>query len=375
MSVDNSIKGKSDFDIVQLCHGRVIPNYSSGYSLRCNELTDGLNRVMVSVFGPSLTSKRSSDAVQFRANLMLINAFIKGNRSFEILLSKGKYLPSRYLKTVDELISASKCVILEGPWHFRLVKDLIQGKPLIYDAHNFEAGLRKDNIHLEFVKKLEKEACDAADLVLTVTPEDKDSFVKEYAVSSEKIRLLTHVPVVNQCSWDGMKSRTLVFIGSLYEANIRAYREVEKLAEALPNFDFAVIGSICDMPGKKRIPNLRCLGIISEEEKDGIMASSMVALNPIVLGSGRNVKMVDYLAHSLPVLSTRLGVRGFDPEKAERACRVVELDAFSKQIEYLDKNRSLLQEMSEAGRNLYSKVKDENEITFKKIYNELLSQK
>ena len=363
------------YEVVQLCHGRLIPSYSSGYSLRCDELTYGMNRARVSIFGPSMSNNFTNDTYEYHANLMLFNAFIRRNRSFEVLLSKGQYLPSGYRKNISNLISDSKCVILEGPWHFRLVKNLIRDKPVIYDAHNFEAGLRKGNKYYNYSRELEKEVCDSVDLIITVTQDDMNSFRKEYNVLDSKMRLLTIVPAANECDWFGKDSKSLVFIGSLYEANIIAYREIEKIAESLPEFNFLVIGSICNLPRKKNLSNLKFLGIVSETQKDSIMMGSMLALNPVTMGSGRNVKMVDYLAHSMPIISTDIGVRGFNPNKIKEASVVVGIDEFVKTIKELDKNRDLLVKMSVAARRIYLEVKEENVYTFKEIYNDLMSTK
>ena len=204
MGSNNFESSSCGYDVIQLCHGRLIPSFSSGYSLRCNELTYGMNRIRVSLFGPSATNKVANDTIEYHANIMLLNALIRGNRSFEVLLASGKFLPGRYKRSIAELISRSKCVILEGPWHYPLVKDLIKDKPIIYDAHNFEAGLRKKNKYYDYVKQLEKEVCDSANIIITVTKDDMKYIQKEYEVPSNKMRLLTHVPVVNECHWDGI---------------------------------------------------------------------------------------------------------------------------------------------------------------------------
>ena len=363
------------YDVIQLCHGRLIPSFSSGYSLRCNQLTEGMKRIMITISGPSFSNKVTEETIEFHANLLLLNALIRGNRSFEVLLSRGKYLPSGYKKKLNSLIYNSKCVILEGPWHYPLIKDIIKDKPFIYDAHNAESQLRRENKYYDFVRNLEKEVCDSAAIIITLSQEDKNYFEKEYNIPPSKVKLLTQVPAMHETRWDGQKSKTILFIGSLYEANIVAYREVEKLAVLLPDFNFVVLGSICNMLGKKRLNNLKCLGMISENEKDRIMAASMLALNPILLGSGRNVKMIDYFAHSMPVISTKLGVRGFDQDKIQKACTVVGVEDFAKTIQELDGNRELLEKMSIEAHKSYVEVKTENQVSFQEIYNNVISGK
>jgi glycosyltransferase involved in cell wall biosynthesis len=49
---------------------------------------------------------------------------------------------------------------------------------------------------------------------------------------------------------------------------------------------------------------------VSEAEKAAWLARATVGLNPILTGSGTNLKMAEYAAWGLPVLSTAFGARG-----------------------------------------------------------------
>ena len=55
-------------------------------------------------------------------------------------------------------------------------------------------------------------------------------------------------------------------------------------------------------------------GRVSDAEKQRLFAQAALALNPMKVGSGSNLKLVDYLAAGLPVLSSTVGARGFSPE-------------------------------------------------------------
>ncbi|MEM0135393.1 MAG: glycosyltransferase [Thermoplasmatales archaeon] len=373
MSSESLINRSSDpLEIVQLCHGKLSPSFSSAYSLRCNDITAGLRRHMFSLHGPALAGVFTPELSQYRANFLVISSFIHGNRSFEIFLSQRRYMPRKYVKNVNENVKRAKSVMLEGPWQFDIVRKYVGNKPLIYDAHNFESQLRAGNRYYDYVRKLEEEVCRSVDLVIAVTDKDRTGILEQYDISKDKIILITIVPNIREVAWNGLNSRSLIFIGSLYEGNISAYREIEKLALELKEFTFYIIGSICNLPTRKRISNVKCLGIVSEEEKDRLLASSMLALNPILLGSGRNVKMVDYLGHGVPSISTPLGVRGFEKYDISKASKVTDTQNFASSIRLLVQDPDLLLKMSAAGKEIYSKIKLENSTSFREIHERLV---
>ena len=64
----------------------------------------------------------------------------------------------------------------------------------------------------------------------------------------------------------------------------------------------------------KAARNVLMLGQISDEEKLELYESADVALNPMQSGSGTNIKMLDYMAAGLPVITTPTGARGLEIE-------------------------------------------------------------
>jgi len=57
---------------------------------------------------------------------------------------------------------------------------------------------------------------------------------------------------------------------------------------------------------------------------------SKIALNPVFSGSGTNIKILDYLNHDLPVISTDFGMRGYDDLKA--FVKICKLNEFAREI-------------------------------------------
>ena len=84
---------EEDFDtkeIIQIAHGRIIPEYSSAYALRVRRYLKKIDsREIISVSGLILRDKKEGKVIQYRSLLMTALALLKGNRALEILLSKS----------------------------------------------------------------------------------------------------------------------------------------------------------------------------------------------------------------------------------------------------------------------------------------------
>jgi glycosyltransferase involved in cell wall biosynthesis len=140
--------------------------------------------------------------------------------------------------------------------------------------------------------------------------EEERLLVVENGVDTKRITLLTLDEKKALKDRLGIGDRVVaVFAGSMHKPNLEAVCYVEELAKSFPNVIFIVIGGAGEVL-KHPPQNLIAVGVVSEEEKDIIMKASDIGLNPMVSGSGTNLKVVEYLAYGLVVLTTPFGVRG-----------------------------------------------------------------
>ena len=111
------------------------------------------------------------------------------------------------------------------------------------------------------------------------------------------------------------KRQLAIFVGSWHGPNLEAVEDILELAPQRPETRFVVMGSVC-LPFKDRtLPaNVDLLGTVDMETRDLMLSIADVALNPMRLGSGTNLKMLDYMAAGVPVLSTGFGARGLEIE-------------------------------------------------------------
>ena len=74
----------------------------------------------------------------------------------------------------------------------------------------------------------------------------------------------------------------------------------------------------------------RVLSVGYVEDVRPLLAAADVAVNPVAYGSGSNLKVAEYLAVGLPVVTTPIGARGF--ERWSDRMQIVELEAFAEAI-------------------------------------------
>lgn len=103
--------------------------------------------------------------------------------------------------------------------------------------------------------------------------------------------------------------RLVVFIGSWHPPNLEAASLLVDLARSREDVLVVMAGShtagISDPPG-----NVRLLGPFPETFLWPLLAAADVAINPMTSGSGSNLKLLDYLAVGVPVVTTPTGARG-----------------------------------------------------------------
>ncbi|MGB9928035.1 MAG: glycosyltransferase [Methanosarcina sp.] len=99
----------------------------------------------------------------------------------------------------------------------------------------------------------------------------------------------------------------------------------------------------------KNVKNVILLGRLSDEEKQALYRVTDIALNPMTGGSGTNIKMLDYMAAGLPVISSSIGARGLDLENYKNAI-ICEISEFPGKISQLLGDKKLYKEISHNGR-------------------------
>src|SRR5690606_13730101 len=111
-----------------------------------------------------------------------------------------------------------------------------------------------------------------------------------------------------------------IFLGSGHPTNAEAARIIrDHIAPCHPKVLFLLVGNVVGwFHGQGLGPNVMPIGAVATPVKNYLLQCSDFALNPMLTGSGTSLKLFDYLAHGLPVISTPVGSRGLE-ESAKQA--------------------------------------------------------
>ena len=292
-------------------------------------------------------------------------------------------LSAAYVDRAAAEARQSDVVIFSHPWVFPLVEDVLEPSRqlIVYDAHNMEGFLRMNLLDdggegseiASEVIRMERELCRYAGLVLVCSQEDRLLFHDLYGIPCAKIKLCPNGVFTDtvQPASDAERAQAktqlgitaaaaAVFVGSGYQFNTEAASFIiEELAPRLPSVMFVIAGGVASsLPDSCRTrpgSNVRITGQLSDEDKLAYLAACDLALNPMFGGSGTNIKMFDYLAAGLPVVSTSIGARGIEGI-VPPAFLVAPPEDFVRSIDLLVNYPQLRRQISRSGRRLATEV-------------------
>jgi len=213
-----------------------------------------------------------------------------------------------------------------------LMARAVTGCPTVMVEHNVEYRRIRDSARISKevqnrLKAWETSLCKMADRVITVSDNDRDILVRD-SVRPSKISVISHgVDLENYGGELTSRRRStrkrlgfdenekiIIFHGVLnYPPNLHA---VQRLAlQILPrvlqkdhNARLLVVG---DYPPKDlEQGNIMFTGCVAPRDLAGIIAAADVAVVPLVGGGGTRMKILEYFAAGVPVVSTKKGAEG-----------------------------------------------------------------
>jgi glycosyltransferase involved in cell wall biosynthesis len=266
-------------------------------------------------------------------------------------------------------------VQIEHPWLIDFAYKQFKEKPLIFTAHNVEYVLIKDLIlkkapHfkgiLPKVKELEKRALEKSDIIFTVSAEDLKIFNKSFKIKKDKMRVIPNgvdcskYEITPQNERDKFKKmlglplkKIALFIGSDHYPNREAISFIKKFADSNLDVVFLIVGGAGRNMNDTN--NIIFTGYV-DKLKHYIKASD-IAINPLVSGSGTNLKMLEYLAAGLPTITTKIGNRGLDLRDKKEVI-ISDLDKFPESINQVITDKELYQKLCLNGREIVEKKYD-----------------
>ena len=206
------------------------------------------------------------------------------------------------------------------------------------------------------VFKIEKLACEKSQFIVASSKDDYVPLLKVGEAAKEFFIIPNGVEFLYDTLYDIKSIKDsfygypiIVFMGSAHKPNIDALRFIiDELAVKLKDFYFIVIGSVGDAIAKPSAKNVLLFGKLEEEYKNILLKIADVAINPMMEGSGSNLKVAEYFSNRLPVVTTSIGARGYDITSGTEAI-ICDLANFTNCITQLMSNNELRSRLSEKG--------------------------
>lgn len=248
-----------------------------------------------------------------------------------------------------DLSADSSVIITEHTYAYRLVKAVADKRDdllIWYRAQNVEYDYKRNTWGVYQVPErayhevfeIEQECCSGCQLILTITEGDAQRFQELYKTPEQKLLNISAGYDAGNMKCilpDKRKQETSVsalYISSSAQVAVDAAYKIAETAKSFPQVTFYIVGAVGgklitnDFPG-----NVIVCGLVSEETKYKLLTSCDFALNPIVGGSGLNIKMLEYFASGIPVICTEFGARGIEVADGEN-CILVQKDALADAI-------------------------------------------
>ncbi|SJM88981.1 glycosyltransferase [Crenothrix polyspora] len=280
-------------------------------------------------------------------------------------IEEEKYFNSRFHVSVNDIVAFrhtgsnnilnkvykvlrqyARIVLCEHPYMVSL-PDHFKDR-FVYSSQNFEYGLKKSllewhpdkDILLEDMRYAEHLCVSSSALVIAVSSEDACNFTKGMNAVAPIVvvpngagaPMLPKRADLNVVSKLINSQRSVVFLGSAHMPNVDAAKFiVETLAVDCNDVEFHIVGSVCNALPQNIPTNVKIWGVLSDSMKSAVLQSCKIAVNPMFSGSGSNIKLADFLANGLHVVSTPFGVRGY-PDTVKPFVTITNQDLFANTV-------------------------------------------
>lgn len=233
------------------------------------------------------------------------------------------------------------CVVCEYVFHSAALEAFPKNVRKILDTHDSFADRHKQfgdsNYWFSVPPSEELRGFKRSDVIIAIQYEEAERFKRQINSTEPDVVVVSHMLDLTHKINDYTPS-SAVFLGSGNVANISSVRYfideiMPRIRAEVPHFQLHLAGTICRKI--EDVENVVKLGIV--EHVSDAFSMAPISLNPMLHGTGINIKLLDAMAAGVVTVSTQTGVRGLpdrfrsgvvavpDNNPAEFAAQVVEL--------------------------------------------------
>lgn len=246
------------------------------------------------------------------------------------------------------------CIICEYVFHSAALEAFPRDVRKILDTHDSFADRHKQfgdaNYWFSVPPSEELRGFKRSDVVVAIQYEEAERFRQQINSTEPEVVVVSHMLDLTHKIADYSPS-SAVFLGSGNVANVSSVRYfideiMPRIRAEVPEFQLRLAGTICRKI--EDAENVVKLGIV-EHVSDAFLTAP-ISLNPMLHGTGINIKLLDAMAAGVVTVSTQTGVRGL-PDHFRNGVVAVPDDnpaEFAVQVVKLLKDEALRQARGEA---------------------------
>jgi glycosyltransferase involved in cell wall biosynthesis len=230
---------------------------------------------------------------------------------------------------------------------------------IVYHAHNVEYLLRlqrENRIVAALTRYAERRLVTASDRSFAVSEEDRNRFSDLYGIVPDLLpngvdctaERATPEQVETVRKRYGITDESILFMGLYaYPPNMRAVQFL--VNEVMPwlrqrNQDVRLVVTGGDVPFSS--PFLINPGVVPRSDLNAILGACRIGVAPVFTGGGTRLKILEYMAAGLPVVTTKKGAEGLGLQAGKHVLYAETAQEFGEAILRILRSRPLSAELS-----------------------------